>query len=204
VNRRHVVIPAISREIEFCAHNARTMEAVLDSDEGSPLAELTARVAQRANKDTDRLLRDLEAAVANALAKTIRLRWVNTNRAENWWSWGKVYMPRGPMRSIAHTGIILSDEPMPLRLIGWLWPRWGGIDGRREFVHRCSKKIKRVCLPHEDAKRYPGWTEEDGIIWLDEQLTLRTAYDDLLATVATQARRFFRSAKPILKALAER
>jgi hypothetical protein len=205
MKRRTVFIPGITREIEFCAHNARTMEAILHGDdERSALYRLTDSVASRANQDTDKLLRVMEAAVSDALAGIIRLKWVNTNRAENWESKGKLYMPRGPMRSMGSAGILLAETPTPLRLIGWIWPRRGGLDGRRELVHRCRKKLKAVCLAYENPTRYPEWTEDDGIVWLDEQLTLRSSFDDLVLNVSRQAKAFFRTAKPILKKLSDR
>jgi hypothetical protein len=200
---KEILIPAITREIEFCAYNVRTMEAILENENRSALGTLTESVALRANQDTDKLLRAVEGRVSEALAGIIRLRWVNTNRAENWWSWGKLYMPRGPMRrSMGQTGIMLAESPTPLRLIGWIWPRLGGMDGRRELVHVCRRKLKAVCLAHENPRRYPDWTEDDGIVWLDEQLTLRSSFDDVVLTVSREAKTFFRIAKPILRKLA--
>jgi hypothetical protein len=201
---RRILIPAITREMEFCAHNARTMEAIFENEERSALGQLIGRVGLRANEDTDKLLRAVEAGVSDALTGIIRLNWVNTNRGENWWSWGKLYMPRGPMRRIGSAGILLAETPTPLRLIGWIWPRWGGMDGRRELVHTCRKKLKTVCLPQENLARYPDWTEDDGIVWLDDQLTLRSSFDEVVLTVARQAKTFFRMAKSILKKLSER
>src|SRR5688572_27365547 len=133
--RTKVFMPAITREMEFCANNAPTMEEILEKESSSPLGKLTDRVADRANRNADELLRAVEAAVSEALPGVMRLIWANTNRAENWWSWGKVYMPHGPKRRIGSAGIMLAELPTPLRLIGWMWPRWGGMDGRRELVH---------------------------------------------------------------------
>jgi hypothetical protein len=203
VTSKALFIPAITKEVEFCAHNVTAMEAVLHNDRASPLRHLTHAVADRGNADAQKLLRALEAGISGTLVGIMRLNWVNTNRGENWASWGKLYMPRGPMRRVGSAGILLGEAPTPLRLLGWIWPRWGGLDGRRELVHLCQKKVKAVCLPHENAGRYPYWKDDDGVIWLDYQLTLRSSLADVVKGVSLEARRFFRVAKPILKKLAE-
>jgi hypothetical protein len=204
VSEKHLFVPAISREVEFTAHNVDTMVAVWESQPKSTLGELIEAVSKRANTDADKLLRALEVGISHALSGIVRIRWVNTNRGENWESQGKLYMPRGPMRRIGLAGLTLGEAPTPLRLFGWIWPRRGGSDGRRELVHRCQKKVRAVCLPHQNPARYPDWTEDDGVIWLDEQLSLRTPMRTIIKDVSHQAKVFFRATKPMLKELSER
>jgi hypothetical protein len=199
-----ISIPAVTREMEFIAHNAVTADEILEKESETTLAILTDTVYARADSEVDYLLRELELAVSSAIGGVVRLNWVNTSRGLNWASWGKLYSPRGPLRRIGSAGLWLDHNLQPLRLIGWIWPRWGGLDGRREVVRLCRKKMKSVCLPHEHPKQYKGWKEDDGVVWFDEQLGLRTSLDGLGQRLAKDARRFFKLARPVLQSLVDR
>jgi hypothetical protein len=190
--------------MEFVAHNEITVSEILEKDSDSALWILTDAVHTRATMDVDYVLRELETAISSAIAGAARLNWVNTNRGMNWASWGRLYSPRGPLKRLGSAGLWLHDTLIPLRLVGWVWPKLGGLDGRRELVRVCQKKMKEVCLPHEHPKRYPGWKEDDGVVWFDEQLTLRSTLDGLSDRISKQAKRFFKLARPALQDLAAR
>lgn len=202
--RKHISIPAISREVHFIARNNPIVEDIFDNARDGPVFELTNAVWKKARIDADFLLRKLEAGITEAAAGILRVEWANTNRGEYWEPWARVFMPRGPKRRMASLGLVLGHTKMALRLIGWIWPRWGGLDGRQELARVCSKKIGDVCLPYEVPGRYPEWTEDDGIVWLDEQLSLRTSLQEISHTVSKRARAFLKVARPVLEELAHR
>jgi hypothetical protein len=191
--------PAISREIEFAAREARTISDVLEGPEG-PLRELTDVVNQKAAVDSDRLLRNLELAITDSARGIVRVEWANTNRGDYWEPWARVFAPRGPKRRIAYLGLMLGHSKLALRLVGFLWPRWGGLDGRHELVRICRKRFPHVCLPYESS-RYPGLGEEYGIVWFDAQLSVKTPLQEIRDALGKQARAFLRTASPVLKDL---
>lgn len=199
---KRLVVPALSPELIFMSRNWAIAEEILDRRSTDALTELTNAVFVRAGEHADTVFEKLEDAVSEEADGVLRIAWVNTNRAENWASWGRLYMPRGRTR-VGSAGLWLGFDALALRLIGWLWPRWGGLDGRRELVRRCQGRFKGVCLPYEHPEKYPGFTEDDGVLWLDRRLNERMSADDLAKDVAAEARRFFKAAKPVLRELAD-
>ena len=197
----NVFIPAISPELGFLSRNWAVAEEILDKKGNGAVKELTNAVFVRAGEHADAVFGKLEESMSARLSGVLRIDWANTNRAENWASWGRLYLPRGRTR-VGSAGIWLGFDAMALRLIGWVWPRWGGLDGRRELVRICQRKVSGVCLPYEHPKKYPGLTEDEGIIWLDEQISERVAADDLARNVGLRARKFFKTARPVLQELA--
>jgi hypothetical protein len=190
-------VPVVSRELDFFAQNAVVVEDVLDSAKG-PLLSLTEAVLTRAESDVDEILRKLEPVVSKAAKSIVRIDWVNTNRGENWHSWGRVFTPIGPKKRIASIGLYLDNEPMPLRLIAWLWPWRGGLDGRRELVRVCHKKVGNVLLASEHLERYPAWADDDGIVWYERKILSKTLFENLLPSLGTRAKKFLKAAKPVL------
>lgn len=200
--RKLMNVAAISREMHFIARNHPIVEDVFDNTREGPVFELTSAVWKKARVDADFLLRKFETEITEAAAGILRVEWVNTNRGEYWEPWARVFMARGPKRRIASLGLVLGHTKMALRLTGWIWPRWGGLDGRQELARVCHKKISDVCLPYEVSGRYPGWTEEDGIVWFDEQLSLRTSLNEISYAIQKRTRAFLKAARPVLKELA--
>jgi hypothetical protein len=201
--KKTVVIPAITREIEFISRNAAVADQIWESQSG-PLFELTYAVWERACASTDVLLRKLEEEVAAKVRGILRINWANTNRGNNWESWARVFMPKGPERRMATAGLHLGENLMALRLVGWMWPRWGGLDGRRELVRVCRKKIRRVCLASEYPARYPGWSEDDAVVWYDHQISIKSSLAEVAKDLGREARTFFKTARPVLVELANR
>jgi hypothetical protein len=192
-----VSTPAISREIEFIALNWPAVEEVLDRDSGQ-LSELTNTVWERAQADVYKLCRALEAEISEAVRGLVRIDWANTDRGANWESWGSVFMPMGPKKRIAYVGFWLGEVPLALRLVAWIRPRYGGVDGRRRLVQRCESRLKSVCLPHDHPKRYPSLTEQHPAVWFDEQLGLTTALNTLATNLRRASKIFFKAARPLL------
>jgi hypothetical protein len=176
------------------------VEEVLDHEDHSALYTLTYDAFHRACNHADFIFRRLEESISARMAGTLRLEWVNTNRAENWASRARLFMPRA-RSNIGGAGLWLGYDATALRLFGWLWPRYGGLDGRREVVRVCKQKVSDVCLPYEHPEEYPGLTEDDGVLWLDERLTTKTSADELAERTSKQAKLFFRAAKPVLALL---
>jgi hypothetical protein len=201
--RKHLSVPAVSRELHFIAQNAAIVMDVIDNLADGPLFELTDAVNKKAAVDADRILRQLEREITESASAVLRVEWANTNRGDYWEPWARVFMPRGPKRRIASLGLVLGHSKMALRLVGWIWPRWGGLDGRQELTRVCAKKVGAVYLPYE-SRRYPGWTEDDGIIWFDEQLSLNTSLDNLRHNLHRRSRVFLKAARPVLEELADR
>ena len=197
-------LPMITPEVAFIANHSDYVEHILESERESKIGLLTQAVWSTATRDMEDILGRVEDGVKESLKGVVRITWVNTNRGEKWNSRARIFVPKGPKRQIGSMGFWLGDNEHALRFFGWVWPRRGGREGRREFVRRCKKRsYARVCLPIDDIKRFPGFVEDDGIIWFDEQLTRKTREDDLLDRVRKQARRFFKVARPILDELAD-
>lgn len=193
-----VKIPAISKDVEFAGHHLTIMEDVLDSGKG-PLRELTERVLDRAESDIEHTLLRLEDAVTSSAKSVVRVQWINTNRGYYWGSKARVFVPMGPRKRIASLGLYLDNQPMPIRLIGWAWPTRGGLDGRRELVRVCKKKLgNSVRLASEYPDDFPAWAEDDAIVWYEKPISLKTTLDDLVAEVKARARKFFKCARPLL------
>jgi hypothetical protein len=194
---RKVSVPAISREIEFIALNWPAVEEVLDRD-GEQLSELTNAVWERAQADVYKLFRALEVEMSEVVRGLVRIDWINTDRGANWESWGSVFMPMGPKKRIAYVGFWLGEVPLALRLVGWIRPRYGGVDGRRRLVQQCERKVKGVCLPYDYPKRYPSLTEQHPVVWFDQQLSLTTALNTLAMDLRRASKIFFKAARPLL------
>jgi hypothetical protein len=194
MNKR-ISVPAVSHEMEFVARNWAVIEDLAENVKKGAVVDLTEMVWEKARVDVDRLLRALERAVTDAGDGTLRVLWANTNRGESWQPWARVYLSRGPKRKIADLGFTLCENKMALRLIGWIWPRWGGLDGRHRLARYCNNKVGDVFFPSERARRFPGWSDNDGVIWLDEQLTIRTTLDQITESVQRRARRFLKAAR---------
>jgi hypothetical protein len=195
-------VPAISPELSFISRNWSIVEEISVGKNDEPIREIADAVIDRGCADADVLLRRLEEAISDGLAGVLRIDWVNARRSRSWASRARLFMPKGRTR-IGTAGIWLGYDATALCLFGWIWPRYGGLDGRRELVRICRPRIPITCLPYEHPKKYPGLTEDDGVLWLDERLTARTRLDELTASVSTQARVFFRVSRPTLKMLAQ-
>jgi hypothetical protein len=198
-----IKIPAITKEVDFVGRYATAIEEVLDSGKGS-LLDLTEKVVQRAESDVESTLRKLEEQVSHAAKSILRIEWINTSRGSNWHSKARLFVPMGPKKRIGSVGLYLDNEPMPIRLLGWVWPSKGGLDGRRELVRACRKKLRSdVLLASEHVDRFPGWADDDGIIWYEEGVSLRTSLEDLAADLKEHARKFFKCSAAVLTRLAE-
>lgn len=90
-----------------------------------------------------------------------------------------------------------------MRLFGWVWPKRGGLDGRRELARVCQKKVF-ARMPSDYANHYPGMAEDDlgTVLWMDKHLTTRGDLESLAKYVGSQAKAFFKVAKPVLHKLA--
>lgn len=197
-----VYVPAISPELAFCSRKWAIINDVLERENQRPIVEITEAVYERAWTHADVLFRRLEDAVTDGASGRLRPNWVNTNRGSNWASWARLFLPRGRTR-IGSIGLWLGYDATALRLFGWVWPRWGGLDGRRELVRVCRLKGVDACLPYEDPKKYPGMTQDDGVLWLDRQLSTRMPLESLAGIVKARSKAFCRVAKPVLARLAD-
>lgn len=197
----NIWMPALSPELAFLSRHWSTAEEIGAQKGNGKVKQLTEAVYERACVHADMVFKALEEAVSAKAGDILRIAWVNTNRGTNWASWARLYMPRSRTR-IASAGFWLGYDSMALRLIGWLWPQWGGLDGRRELVRICRSKVSATCLACEHPQKYPGLTEDDGIVWYDRKLSERLTTDDLASDLAQQARVFFKAAKPVLRELA--
>jgi len=196
-----VYVPAISPELEFCSRKWAIVYDVLERGNHRSIVEITEAVYERAMSHADLLFRRLEESVTDGASGSLRPNWVNTSRGSNWASWARLFLPRGRTR-IGSIGLWLGYDATAVRLFGWVWPRWGGLDGRRELVRFCRLKGVDACLPHENPKKYPGMSHEDGVLWLDRQLNTRMPLESLATFLAARTRSFCRAAKPILVRLA--
>jgi hypothetical protein len=119
---------------------------------------------------------------------------------------GPIFMARGRKKRIGWVGLSIDCGQMGPRLIGWVYPRRGGLDGRSQLAHTCQKKLPemKVHLASEDSKRFPGWIGSgDGVVWLEKHLTQRISREELRKEIAIKSKRFFKTAKPLLKKIVE-
>lgn len=194
-----VDLPALSPEMEFIAANEAIAERVREKGKGA-VRELTEAVWDRADEDASRLLSHLRDVISDSASSIFRIEWIN--RSMEWQSTGRLFKRMGPKRRIALIGVYIDNEPMPVRVVAWIWPKWGGLDGRRELVRACQERFPSVCLASEHPDRYPAWAEDDGIVWFEERLSAKTSLEDLMQRLRTRAKAFLKSAKPVLEDLA--
>jgi hypothetical protein len=194
-------LPAISHEIHFIAQHTEEADAIsnrhIKIDES--LAKLSDAVYARADDDVAALLEELSAVVDLGLKDLLRTKWVRLstgNRSIN----GSIYMPKGPKKRLAMIGLHVGFGSLAGKLIGWVYPK-GGLDGRRNFARHCNLKNLKVHLVSDNADKYAGW-EDDCVVWFRKNLTLKTSRDDLMNEIAKESKRFFKVAKPLMRALA--
>jgi hypothetical protein len=104
---------------------------------------------------------------------------------------------KGRKKSVGWTGLHVGYGKEGFRLIGFMKPRGGGLDGQKKLALACKKKIKQLHLTRDDPKRYPGWG--DYVIWFDKKLDVQQTREELVAEMGKQAKTFFKVAKPLLR-----
>jgi hypothetical protein len=196
-----ILIPAISREVEFLALHGDEADEIWEGniDVTEDVLELLNEVNDRAERNILQLLTCVQSALDIGLRDLLRISWVRIS-PESWALRGVVYMSaRGPKKNIGLAGFYIECNKPP-RLIGWTYPR-GGLDGRRELARVCGKTMDGIHLASDHRDRYDWASNDDAVIWLDEKLTKR-ARDQLTKQVERRAKLFFKIAKPTLKTLA--
>jgi|HubBroStandDraft_4_1064222.scaffolds.fasta_scaffold371081_2 hypothetical protein len=193
-------LPAISHEINFIAEHTDEADAILDRNikVDESLAKLSDVVYARANKDVIALLEELGGAVDLGLKGLLRTKWVRLSTGD-WEINGSMYMPKRPKKRLATIGLHVGFRSLAGQLICWVYPK-GGLDSRRNFARQCNLKNLKVHLVSDEADQYPGW--DDCVVWSKKNLTLKTSRDDLINEIAKETKRFFKIARPLMRALA--
>jgi hypothetical protein len=191
-------LPAVSREMEFVATHAEEVNDILDgySKIDPALFSLSKAVSERANKDVEELLDRLKDTLEQGVDGLLRINNWHRPRWE-WELYSEIYSgARGRKKRIGWAGLRIGSGKERFRLIGFMNPRRGGLDGQKKLALACKKKIKQVHLTRDEQKRYPGW--DDNVIWFEKKLKLGTSLQELEQEVRKQTKTFFRLARPFL------
>ncbi len=195
---KQLKIPASSREREFIATHMDEADDIWDNKiKIDPLLkQLSDAVYTRAEKDLEELLDRLKDSIEQGANGLLRIN--NWHWSGAWNVYSEIYWgAKGRRKSLGWAGLQGAEGKEGFRLVGYVNPRRGGLDGRKKFALACLKKIEQVHLARDDQKRYPGWN--DCIIWFDRKLTLSASCEELGTEIRKQAKKFFRVAKPLLK-----
>jgi hypothetical protein len=190
--------PAVSPEVEFIAtHSDEADDIWYDNVKVAPMVkELSDTVYSRADKDVERLLDNLASAMEKGAHGLFRINNWHWPRDE-WERYSDMYSGlRGRKKSVGWVGLHVGSGKEGFRLIGFMNPNRGGLDGRKKFTLASQKKNKQIHLTRDDPKRYPGWN--DCVIWFEKKLTLQTTIEELASDVTKETRNFFLIAKPLL------
>jgi hypothetical protein len=203
MTRTGATIPAVSHELQFISYHAVEADEILQGDIAvvPPLRELLQRVYDRANEDACKLLEDSLTSLQAGVRRLVRLE-MTKPRGNPWEIYGALFAgARGRKRRIGGFGFHVGYGQEGFRLIGYLIPRRGGLDGRLQLVHACKKKLPKmkVHLAADDSKRYPDWN--NCVVWFSKDLHRKVSHQNLQREIATASRRFFKVASPLLKKL---
>lgn len=195
-----VKIPAVSREMEFIATHADEADDIWEGNVSSiqrSVKELSDAVYVRADNDVVKLLGQLKNAVEEGANGLLRLNSWHWPRWQ-WEAYSDIHLGmRGRKKVVGWVGLHVGHGKEGFRLIGFMTPRRGGLDGRKKLALRCKKKITAVHLTRDDQKRYPRWN--DNLIWFEKKLSLQTSLDELRDELRQRAKTFFAIVKPLLK-----
>lgn len=191
-------IPAISHELEFIANHTDEADDIWDEaiEIDPDLRQLSNTVYERADLDAGKLLKYMSAAISEGADGVFRVdnwHW----RLGKWEIWSEIYSgTRGRKKRVGSVGLDVGYGKVGFRLIGWMNPGRGGLDGRKRFALACKKRIEQVHLVSEYQKSYPGWS--DCVIWFEKKLTVQTSREELRAEIVEQAKKLAAIAKPLL------
>jgi hypothetical protein len=196
---RKVKFPAVTHELDFISKHSDEADDIRDGNvKIDPLLkDMSDAVYKRAQADVTALLDHLKNCLQGS-ADGQRLNNWHWPRYEGGWEiYSDIFSgTKGRKKRIGWAGLHVGYGREGFRLIGFMKPRIGGLDGQRRLWAVAKKKMKRIHLTRDNHNRYPGWA--DYIIWLDQELTLSTSLEELENELRKETKTFFKIVTPLL------
>ena len=147
---KKIAIPAVTRELDFIANHTEEADDIWDGNvKIDPLLKsLSDTVYKRAEEDACALLESLKDCMQGS---SDGLRINNWHRPrESWEVYSDIFSgAKGRKKKIGWAGLHIGNGKVGFRLIGFMGPRIGGLDGRRKLAAACKKKMKEVTIRRE-------------------------------------------------------